>query len=244
MPIDRIPGVGPTNADIATAVAAPSAATIAAAVAAPSAATIAAAVAAPSAATIAAAVAAPSAATIASTVAASVPTLSQINSSVASNASPYGGTWADLGYSSIAVGGTTISGLSGYKYLQIIYYTAIDPNGGILGIRFNSDSSAVYESWKFSSSGGIGGQFGGDTYMRLSASGTSFAMGGYIEIKGSNTTSSGKVATLYSGANTGSGGIIQGGCYWRNTAAINTVTIFSTGGNTLQGGKIAIRGAN
>ena len=43
MPINNIPGVGPTNADIATAVAAPSAATIAAAVAAPSAATIAAA---------------------------------------------------------------------------------------------------------------------------------------------------------------------------------------------------------
>lgn len=40
MAIDRIPGVGPTNADIATAVAAPSAATIAAAVAAPSSATI------------------------------------------------------------------------------------------------------------------------------------------------------------------------------------------------------------
>ena len=41
MAINNIPGVGPTNADIATAVAAPSAATIAAAVAAPSAATIA-----------------------------------------------------------------------------------------------------------------------------------------------------------------------------------------------------------
>jgi len=40
MAINNIPGIGPTNADIATAVAAPSAATIAAAVAAPSAASI------------------------------------------------------------------------------------------------------------------------------------------------------------------------------------------------------------
>lgn len=46
MGINQIPGVGPTNADIASAVAAPSAATIAAAVAAPSANTIASAVAA------------------------------------------------------------------------------------------------------------------------------------------------------------------------------------------------------
>ena len=98
MAIDRIPGVGPTNADIATAVAAPSAATIATAVAAPSAATIAAtvaapsaatiaaAVAAPSAATIAAAVAAPSSATIASAVAAAVPTIGAINTSVSTYA--------------------------------------------------------------------------------------------------------------------------------------------------------------
>jgi hypothetical protein len=73
MAIDRIPGVGPQNSDIATAVAAPSAATIAAAVA------------------------APSAATIASTVAGSVPTLAQITSTVQSNAgSPFGGTWTNL----------------------------------------------------------------------------------------------------------------------------------------------------
>jgi len=94
MAINNIPGVGPSNADVANAVAAvvpdsaditaavPTAAQIATAVAAPSAATIAAAVAAPSAATIASAVAAPSAATIASTVAASVPTLAQINTAV------------------------------------------------------------------------------------------------------------------------------------------------------------------
>ena len=96
MAINIIPGVGPTNADIATAVAAPSAATIAAAVAAPSAATIAAAVAAPSAATIASTVAAPSSATIASAVAAAVPTISAINTAVANNA-PSPNAWVHLG---------------------------------------------------------------------------------------------------------------------------------------------------
>jgi hypothetical protein len=106
------PGVGPTNADIATAVAAPSAATIAAAVAAPSAATI------------ASAVAAPSSATIASAVAAAVPTTAGITSIVQANAgSPFGGTYTNILNSTIAINATTytISGLAGYKYLKIAF---------------------------------------------------------------------------------------------------------------------------
>ena len=90
MAIDRIPGVGPSNSDIAAATAAvvPNSAAITAAV--PTAAQIATAVAAPSAATIATAVAAPSASTIATAVAAAVPTAASITSIVQSNAGGFG----------------------------------------------------------------------------------------------------------------------------------------------------------
>jgi hypothetical protein len=107
------PGVGPTNADIATAVAAPSAATIAAAVAAPSAATI------------ASAVAAPSSATIASAVAAAVPTTAGITTIVQANAgSPFGGTYTNIANINPTNGSTstTISGLSSYKYIKVVAF--------------------------------------------------------------------------------------------------------------------------
>jgi hypothetical protein len=125
MAIDRIPGVGPANSDVASAVAAvvpnsaaitaavPTAAQIATAVAAPSAATIAAAVAAPSAATIAAAVAAPSAATIASSV------LSSGNS--AGWGTTGGDTWTAI--TTGTVGGASavnLTGLSGYKKYKLV----------------------------------------------------------------------------------------------------------------------------
>jgi hypothetical protein len=129
MAIDRIPGVGPTNADIATAVAAPSAATIAAAVAAPSAATI------------AAAVAAPSSATIASAVAAAVPTIGAINTSVANNA-PSPVNWVFLGSANLQnVASATIS-FSAYRKLRLI--VKVEINGGTPQnprVRFNGDTT-------------------------------------------------------------------------------------------------------
>jgi hypothetical protein len=138
MAIDRIPGVGPANSDIAAAVAAPSAATIAAAVAAPSAATIAAAVAAPSAATIAAAVAAPSSATIATAVAAAVPTIGAINTSVANNA-PSANliTYITVASPSSATS-FTISGLTGYRTLYVYAYFTTGTDGSTMGMRLNA----------------------------------------------------------------------------------------------------------
>ena len=128
------PGVGPTNADIATAVAAPSAATIAAAVAAPSAATI------------AAAVAAPSSATIASAVAAAVPTTAGITTIVQANAgSPYSGTITNLGYQSGNGASTvTFSSLGGYKKV-VIRWTGCDTTSATNArIRINGDTGVNY----------------------------------------------------------------------------------------------------
>jgi hypothetical protein len=249
MAIDRIPGVGPTNADIATAVAAPSAATIAAAVAAPSAATI------------AAAVAAPSAATIASTVAGSVPTLAQITSTVQANAgSPFGGTWTNI--ASTRVNGNNISSitwssLSGYKYLRIIVQALSYNNGSNdsqFGLRINGDTGANYVSTLdvragAHSSVGLEGaqQYDGNIWLVSSShvasrSSRSFF---FIEIDGSNSS---KIKDIYyrfnyyyPAANQVYGG--NGYAIWNSTAAISSLTFFNTGSTNFSDGFINVMGA-
>jgi hypothetical protein len=140
------PGIGPTNADIAAAVAAPSAATIAAAVAAPSAATI------------ASTVAAPSSATIASAVAAAVPTLSQINSSVASNA-PSPNAWVFLGSGNLQnVSSATVS-FSAYRKIRVFYNILTRTSSGEhqqICIRLNGDSNSFYSSMNITKRSGTG----------------------------------------------------------------------------------------
>lgn len=145
MAIDRIPGVGPTNADIATAVAAPSSATIASAVAA----------AVPTLAQINTSVTnngnaynGPSAATIASTVAAAVPTTAGITTIVQANAgSPFGGTWTTISYvnfgATAGTAGLNVSGLTGYKYLRL-FSTAYCGADTSWRIRLNGDTGNNY----------------------------------------------------------------------------------------------------
>lgn len=137
MPINNLPGVGPTNADIATAVAAPSAATIAS--------TVAGSV--PTLAQINTAVnTQTNNSAIATAVAGAVPTLAQITSTVQANAgSPFGGTYTNLGTTALPQNSTsyTLSGLSGYKYLRIACSFFLDGTYTPL-IRFNSDSGNNY----------------------------------------------------------------------------------------------------
>lgn len=171
MPINNIPGVGPTNADIATAVAAPSAATIAAAVAAPSAATI------------AAAVAAPSAATIATAVAAAVPTTAGITSIVQSNAGATlaqhqefsAGNWAWLGRTvfNSTTGEYTISGLESYKKIRIHIVANQTTGAQDVFLRLNGATSGYgssYGAWYGSTSGVTGQIVTNWSVMRLSDS--------------------------------------------------------------------------
>lgn len=216
MPINNLPGVGPTNADIATAVAAPSAATIAAAVA------------------------APSAATIASTVAASVPTLAQINTSVSSNASPYGGTWTTVSTTTFAtVNTTTISSITGYKYLRIIFALSTVPANEQLGIRFNSDSGSNYLTGWHQGTGGI------NTRVDF----TQFDIGqnpGYgapimLEVLNANSTSAEKVINL---RNIVGAGMNSGWGHYSSNSAISSVTLFNAAGVGNFSGKCKIMGAN
>jgi hypothetical protein len=243
------PGVGPTNADIATAVAAPSAATIAAAVAAPSAATIAAAVAAPSAATIASAVAAPSSATIASAVAAAVPTTAGITSIVQANAgSPYAGTLTNLGVVNPGnVTTTTITGLGGYKYLKIFCMASSTSAGWHFHIRFNGDAGGNYFS-AVGASHTVGGNgwFAADS-MRLNlSSAANNPASAMLEINDASTAAlkmiTARGVTQVSGQNW-----VDSTCIgvWNSTSAITSIQIFTTGGQPWdQGCRIFITGAN
>ena len=135
MAINSIPGVGPQNSDIATAVAA--------AVPTISAINTSVSTYAPSASTIAAAVAAPSSSTIATAVAAAVPTLSQINTSVAtySPAAGFGNTYTLLASGSISGSTFTLSWSGTYKKI-VVTYPCFNNSATANGyIRLNGDSS-------------------------------------------------------------------------------------------------------
>jgi hypothetical protein len=221
---------------------APTAATVAAAVAAPSAATIAAAVAAPSAATIASAVAAPSSAAIASAVAAAVPTISAINSSVSTNASPYGGTVTNLGYvSGNGVNTVTFSSLTGYKRL-VLFWQGIDSSTSAnFRVRLNSDTGSNYAQ---------SGMNFFDTYSAryVDVRATSLFLGG-MGASANNTDGAGMLELFDSN----SGGYKMGSHFstsrngytsqgydtrfiWTSTSAISTVTIYNDGGNFVTSG--------
>jgi hypothetical protein len=168
MAIDRIPGVGPQNSDIATAVAAPSAATIASTIATTPAVSAQITANVPTAAAIASAVAAPSSATIQNLIqtyaAPASVTMAAITSSITTNAASAGVTnasiatqvannapsanaWTLIGSTTWSSGAVTFSSLSGYKsYRMIVPYSfvATGQGGAQTGIRINGDSTSSY----------------------------------------------------------------------------------------------------
>ena len=241
MPINNIPGVGPTNADIATAVAAPSAATIAAAVAAPSAATI------------AAAVAAPSSATIASAVAAAVPNIGAINSSVSTYApSPHAWTLLGTVTPNNTANSVTFSGLSGYRTYKIV---SADINitgqcGGIF-LRINGDAT----SQNYSSQGlSLGNNNSwspvtgvGDYYTLSSGFGSSSgSFSGVAYIYSASSTGQKDISSSFSfNADSSSGGRSGATGSWPGTATVNSLTLLNIYAGTFGGGKsIYLYGAN
>jgi hypothetical protein len=231
------PGVGPTNADIATAVAAPSAATIAAAVAAPSAATI------------ASAVAAPSSATIASAVAAAVPTTAGITTIVQANAgSPYAGTITNLGVVNPGnVTTTTITGLGGYKYLKFFVIGSSTSASWAFQLRFNGDAGGNY-FFGTGASGGVGGNgsFGSDNIRFNLQSAANNPASVMIEIPDASTGAlkmiTARGATQVAGQNWVDSTTVG---VWNNTSAITSIQIYtSNGAGWDQGCRIFITGAN
>jgi hypothetical protein len=207
-------GVGPQNSDIAAAVAAPSAATIAAAVA------------------------APSAATIATQVAASVPTLSQINTAVSNNASPYGGTWANI--TSASPGGAsnvTLSSLSGYKYLLV--FCALQPSTNLnYSVRVNGDTAANY-AWYINNASGGSDTSSSSTFGQIMPNNGGAAGGFLLEIPGANSTTQDKIIRSHFGSGNGNANSVT---LWKNTAAISSLSIICSNGSF--SGYIRVLGAN
>jgi hypothetical protein len=227
MAIDRIPGVGPTNADIATAVAAPSAATIASAVAAPSAATI------------ASAVAAPSASTIATAVAAAVPTSANITSIVQSNAgSPFGGSWTLISSQSPTSGNTvTFSSLSGYKKYRIYFKTYNGNTPQKTYARINGVTSGYVYNHFINKNGNTTAGAGSGTdevsidMLAPDQATTGFLVTGYIDFDQAASsqwkTVEYNLSTYLN--STGGPGAVFGKGYSRDTAAITSLSIYTNG---------------
>jgi hypothetical protein len=230
MAIDRIPGVGPQNTDIATAVAAavPTIAAITSSITAN---------AASAGVTIAAITSAGNSAGWGATgptttqIAAAVPTLAQINTSVATNApSPYGVTWVNLALTTTnGVSGVTISSLSGYKYYRVLVLCESMSGSNKLSMRFNGDTGANYgfAMGSASPSGEIA-RFSTQATLSPQLNGSKGAM---IDIPAANLTSGDKMFfTLGAVSSVGASGLAVG--VWQNTAAITSMTFFDSQSNT------------
>ncbi len=213
MAINNIPGVGPTNADIATAVAAPSSSTIATAVA------------------------------------AAVPTLTQINNSVATNApSPNG--WVFLGSGNLqGVSSATVS-FSAYRKLRIVWKFTNGTGGpqAVL-VRFNGDTGNNYTVAALVSYNDTYAQAQTNflintdslrmTYGNLANAGSCI---GWMEVNDANSTSAHKQAIYRNMAamtNLPSNGIgrFDADGIWRNNAAITSVTILGLNGTVFSAGE-------
>jgi hypothetical protein len=198
---------------------------------------------------IAAAVAAPSSATIASAVAAAVPTISAINSSVASNASPYGGTWTQIASGNFSGSTVSITGISAKK-IKVFWNNMGTTTNATLYFRLNNDSGTNYSSY--------GGQITtntGSPYSEFSSIAAS--MHGNLETSSSNLSSG--MIEVFDAASTGvwksytiDGGFCQNNStswvknllgHYRSTSAITSFQ-FSISGGTFNQGSYAVFGVN
>ena len=179
---------------------------------------------------IAAAVAAPSAATIASTVAAAVPTISAINSSVATNASPFP-TWTTIANGTNWNGTTTlnVSGLGSYKTLRIFYYFS-NNNTSDCNLRFNGDTSQNYKyvTMQFSDSTYASGDSNSSNRFNLGYNSSSGQiLSGFLEIENNGSTTGPKLWSGYTRQGYSSKGFDFKGMYTSNSV-ISSLSITST----------------
>jgi hypothetical protein len=176
----------------------------------------------------------PSAATIATAVAAAVPTISAINSSVSTNASPYGGTVTH----SYAVGSGastyTFTGLSSYKYIKIVWAFLVGSVNAEVGITINGDTTNKYMAVIHKKRGDSGTPdivTGINTKINLETVRNDYTQAnGVLTIPNSNSGAI-KQYSMVSGFNNTAINIIQDYTgAWLNTAAISTLTFTLTSG--------------
>jgi hypothetical protein len=184
----------------------------------------------------------PSAATIATAVAGAVPTISAINSSVLTNASPYGGTVTNLGFvSGNGVNTVTFSSLTGYKKLVLFWQGIDSATSSNFRVRLNTDVSANYAQ---------SGMNFFDQYSSryVDVRSTNIFLGS-MGVNANNTDGAG-ILELF---DSNSGGYKMGSHFstsrngftsqgydtrfiWTSTSAINTITIYNDGGNFITSG--------
>lgn len=232
MAIDRIPGVGPQNSDIAAAVNAPSAATIAS--------TVASSV--PTLAQINTAVnTQTNNSAIATAVAGAVPTLAQITSTVQSNAgSPFGGTWTNVAVANPAsVNFITVSSIGGYRFLKILVALSTVPANETLGVRFNGDSGFNYVHYWGNGTSGLSVRTA-HTELLMGAN-PGFGGGFALDIFSANGTTHEKVININGAI---SAGISIGYGLYRSNSAITSFSLFNASGAGSFTGIIRVMGAN
>ncbi len=192
---------------------------------------------APSAATIAAAVAAPSAATIATAVAAAVPTISAINSSVASNA-PSPNSWVLIGTGNLQNTASATVSFSAYKKLRIVWKFAMQ-DAQAPAIRLNGDTGNNYVNTaivEYESATNTMYQSINETFFRISV-GNSIAGSyntGFMEVENADLSSS-KLVRYQNITQSSTLGNARGrwdGCsVYRTSSAITSVTITGNSGS-------------
>jgi hypothetical protein len=255
MAIDRIPGVGPQNTDIATAVAAavPTIGTITSAITSN---------AASSGVTIAAITSAGNSAgwgatgPTTSAIAAAVPNLTQITSAITTNAASAGVTnasiatqvannapspngWTLIGSTAWSSGAVTFSSLSGYKsYRMLVPYSFVGSGqgGAQMGIRINADSASsymtetvVFKPSSITTSVGTPNQAMYVSQDNLSNGTTGFTQG-VIEVYNANVAGP-KYASWNLVLRTSDGATIaQGIGTYNTTSTINSITYFIVNG--------------
>ena len=200
MAINNIPGVGPQNTDIATAVAA------------------------------------------------AVPTLAQINNSVATNA-PNPSDWTLIGNSGTGWNTFTFSSVSGYKRLRLFAPKSFAASPSSLNVRINGNTTAgdYINSRAFVSAGTIGSNATSNTFLQTEIQATADQAATYdLIFEFANLTTVPKVITGRFGAVTSTNVSTADGyrAYFGPTGAITSITIFLSGAITISGLPLYLLGQN
>jgi hypothetical protein len=173
---------------------------------------------------------------IATAVASAVPTISAINTSVSTYASPYGGTITSLGTQSCTGSATvTFSSLGSYKNLRLFGFNIVTSGSGCY-VRINNDSGTNYYSITALNAPSAGYASGSST--GATNQWTSFADGNpagfYIEFD--QTASGGyKMGKFWCGYNSTYSYGRLGTLMWNSTAAITSISLIANGGNFTNG---------
>lgn len=128
-----------------------------------------------------------------------------------------------------------LTGVTGYKHLQIRYISKNTASGTDAYIQFNSGTDSVYRHQLYGNgSSAVGSANSGTAYILLTSgsSGTSMYGVGIIDILDYGSTTKAKTVRVLSGYDLNGSGIVGlGSALWTSTSAITDISIKSAGTN-------------